>query len=335
MEDGSGPQYKKQSMYKIAIIGAGQLGSRHLQGLKLAKLPMDISIIDSSQQSLDVARSRYEEIEVNPQINSIEFIHSIDELPNELDLVIIATSSSPRRAIIEQLITTKEIKNLLLEKFLFPAISDYQAIEKLLATNDLLSHTWINCPSRIFEGYIKLSKECQNDKPIEFSVAGSDWGLACNSIHFIDLFAMLKGNAAIDAIDISKLDPEIYPSKRADYVEFMGEVSVTTSRGDKLNIICRHNDPRAMTKEFKIDNNLYIVDDATGKITKNGQPWSNLESKYQSALTGTVTEHILGDGNVGLPLYYESAKLHVAFLKALVPFYNNLSSKQGDSCPIT
>ena len=29
-------------MYKIAVIGAGQLGSRHLQGLKLSKLKSDI-----------------------------------------------------------------------------------------------------------------------------------------------------------------------------------------------------------------------------------------------------------------------------------------------------
>lgn len=322
-------------MYKIAIIGAGQLGSRHLQGLKLAKLPMDISVIDSSQQSLDVARSRYEEVTANPLINSIEFIHSIDELSTELDLVIIATGSSPRRAIIEQLLTAKKVKNLLLEKFLFPSVADYQVVEQLLIDNNLLSNTWINCPSRIFEGYVKLRKECINAEVIEFSVAGSDWGLVCNSIHYIDLFAMLKGNAVIKTVDVSKLESKIYPSKRAGYIEFMGEVLVTTPQGDKLNIICRHNDPRAMATEIKVDNNLYVLDDASGDITKDGQPWSNLGLKYQSALTGTVAEHILSGNDVGLTPYSESAKFHVAFLMALVPFYNNLSGKQGDSCPIT
>lgn len=322
-------------MYKIAIIGVGLLGSRHLQGLTLAKLPMDISVMDSSQQSLDVARGRYEEVATNPQINSIKFIHSIEELPNEIDLAIVATGSLPRRAIIEQLLAAKKVKNLLLEKFLFPSIADYQVIEHLLSVNGLLSNTWVNCPSRIFGGYVKLRKECLDAKSIEFSVVGSDWGLACNSIHYIDLFVMLKGNDAIDTINVSKLESKIYPSKRVGYVEFMGEVSLSTTRGDKLNIICRHNDPRAMAIEIKVDKNLYVLNEATGDITKDGQPWSNICIKYQSALTGDVAEHILGDGNVGLTPYSESAKLHVTFLKALVPFYNNLSGKQGDSCPIT
>ena len=37
-------------MYKIAVIGAGQLGSRHLQGLKLSKLKSDIWVVAHSKQ---------------------------------------------------------------------------------------------------------------------------------------------------------------------------------------------------------------------------------------------------------------------------------------------
>ena len=55
-------------MYNIAIIGAGQLGSRHLQGLKLAKLPIKIQVVDSSAESLAVAKSRYEEVVTNHKV---------------------------------------------------------------------------------------------------------------------------------------------------------------------------------------------------------------------------------------------------------------------------
>ena len=58
-------------MYNIAIIGAGQLGSRHLQGLKLAQLPMRIEIVDSSEKSLETARERYDQIEANPLVLSL------------------------------------------------------------------------------------------------------------------------------------------------------------------------------------------------------------------------------------------------------------------------
>lgn len=52
-------------MYKIAVIGAGQLGSRHLQGLKLSKLKSDIWVVDNNSNSLQIAQQRYEEGEVN------------------------------------------------------------------------------------------------------------------------------------------------------------------------------------------------------------------------------------------------------------------------------
>ena len=45
----------------IAIIGAGQLGSRHLQGLKKAQLPMNIFVLDASEESLTICEQRYNE----------------------------------------------------------------------------------------------------------------------------------------------------------------------------------------------------------------------------------------------------------------------------------
>ena len=49
-------------MYKVAIIGAGQLGSRHLQGLKVAASPLEITVMDSNEDSLKVAKERYDTV---------------------------------------------------------------------------------------------------------------------------------------------------------------------------------------------------------------------------------------------------------------------------------
>ena len=101
-------------MYSIAIIGAGQLGSRHLQGLKLAQMPMCIQVIDKSPESLLTARERYEQIVPNPQVTSVEYLTTIDELAPELDLVIVATGSKPRAAILAELLSKEQVRNLLL-----------------------------------------------------------------------------------------------------------------------------------------------------------------------------------------------------------------------------
>ncbi len=47
-------------MFNVAIIGAGQLGSRHLQGLKLSSSPLSITVMDSNDESLRVAKERYD-----------------------------------------------------------------------------------------------------------------------------------------------------------------------------------------------------------------------------------------------------------------------------------
>lgn len=43
-------------MKNISIIGAGQLGSRHLQGLMTAQTEMNIWVVDQSLDSLNTAK---------------------------------------------------------------------------------------------------------------------------------------------------------------------------------------------------------------------------------------------------------------------------------------
>ena len=70
-------------MYKIAVIGAGQLGSRHLQGLKLSKLNLEYWVVDNNSNSLQIAQQRYEEGEVNSN-QTIYYLQLIEQLPTEL-----------------------------------------------------------------------------------------------------------------------------------------------------------------------------------------------------------------------------------------------------------
>ena len=42
----------KVIMYKIALIGAGQIGSRHLQALALTTIPISVEVVSRSSQSL-------------------------------------------------------------------------------------------------------------------------------------------------------------------------------------------------------------------------------------------------------------------------------------------
>ena len=51
---------KKPKIYNIALIGAGNIGSRHLQALAKSKLKLNLFIIDTNNKSLTLSKSRYE-----------------------------------------------------------------------------------------------------------------------------------------------------------------------------------------------------------------------------------------------------------------------------------
>ncbi|WP_298062291.1 Gfo/Idh/MocA family oxidoreductase [uncultured Rikenella sp.] len=322
-------------MYSIAIIGAGQLGSRHLQGLKLAQMPMCIQVIDKSPESLLTARERYEQIVPNPQVTSVEYLTTIDELAPELDLVIVATGSKPRAAILAELLSKKQVRNLLLEKILFPDLSDYTTVGALLHQKGLIERTWVNCPRRMFVGYRQLREELRSVTRVSYEKRGPDWGLGCNAIHFIDLFSFLTGDTEIKPLDLSGLDSIIQESKRAGYVEFTGTIQGETTRGNAFKIISSIDKDETEALIIVADGVRYEIDEPRDSIRKDGRLWGTVGLKYQSQLTGSVAEQILLRDECELTPYEESAKLHLAFLKPLVTFYNELTGKNGDNCPIT
>ena len=49
-------------MIHCAIIGAGQIGSRHLQALCQFEKPIRVDLVDPSDESLQTAQSRFEEV---------------------------------------------------------------------------------------------------------------------------------------------------------------------------------------------------------------------------------------------------------------------------------
>ena len=49
-------------MLNIAIIGCGQIGSRHLQALSLIKEGAIIYLVDNSPESIDISKERFEQV---------------------------------------------------------------------------------------------------------------------------------------------------------------------------------------------------------------------------------------------------------------------------------
>ena len=325
-------------MYNIAIIGAGSLGSRHLQGAKLAKVVMNLYVVDVNLSSLSIAKERYEEVEENNFLKTVTYLDSLDKLPSILDVVIIATNSAIRSTIILNLIQTKKVHAFLLEKFLFQSEAEFFEVEHAINKNNI--KCMINCGRRLFAGYHKLKNELSDDGNIIFNASGSDWGLGCNAIHFIDLFAYLTNSYNVVVDNTSGLYSEIFESKRKGYIEFVGTITGKNEKGDTFTLTSSLTTSIPLIITIQNKNKSVLIKEANDKIltiTNNNPELIKEEKvglKFQSQLTGVVIEDILS-GTCGLTSYKESMELHLALLRPLLSFYNSSLKMNEVKCPIT
>ena len=324
-------------LYHTLLVGAGQLGSRHLQALALSELNISITVVDPFEQSLSLAKKRFEQIDNSKNINAINFYTSLDQVEKNIDLCIIATNADCRLSILKNIVRTLKVKNILFEKVLFQSEGQLDEAEALLLKNNI--NAWVNCPRRMQPIYHKLKNLLINENYIELEVRGNTWGLACNAIHMIDLWAYLMNNTDYK-LDTRSLLPQIFDSKRANFKELGGTLK-GTSGDNKILLNCDMNDvPVSIFHSIKTPNFDIKIDEHKGKceiIYINSQHSEIIDFNiiYQSNLTNAASEKILNCGISDLTSFSDSVSLHRPFLRAVLNFLNRHDNQNYTLCPIT
>ncbi|MES2590599.1 MAG: Gfo/Idh/MocA family oxidoreductase [Bacteroidota bacterium] len=323
-------------MINIAVIGAGQLGSRHLQALASLKHKVAIQVIDSSIDSLKVAEARFKEVSSN-FTGTISFHTDITSLEKNIEVAIVATNSKVRKMVVEQLVANSTVKKLILEKFLFVKENDYFTIENLLIKHNI--KTWVNCPRRMMTYYQALQKELSGN--IHFIVTGNTWGLGSNGIHLLDLFAFLtKSNTIVLSNDL--VDKTVIESKRSGYIEFTGTITGHTDQ-HSFHITSFPNSPAPLHIHINTPTVRYSIEEgATAKVwvSKLENKWSweeqTFNMPFQSQLTNIAVDELIEKGTCSLTAYKESATLHLLFLNNLISFLQRSNNNNSiNECLIT
>src|SRR3989337_2254386 len=89
--------------FTILIAGAGQLGSRYLQGLVKCGLPLAIHVQDCCAESLDRAQQRWKEMASTGFSHDVSFQSSLELVPRELDMAIVATTADVRSKVVGEI----------------------------------------------------------------------------------------------------------------------------------------------------------------------------------------------------------------------------------------
>ncbi len=322
--------------YHILLIGAGHLGSRHLQALSQSKLDIFISVVDPSETSLSVAKERFLEVNETATEKEIIFLTSISAVKNNVDFCIIATNAEYRLQILKDLLAHTEVKNILLEKVLFQSSEQLDEACTIIETNEVKA--WVNCPRRMQPIYRQL-KEILSEAEVSLAVNGSNWGLACNAIHMIDLWFFLNDHKNY-SLDIENLSPRIYEGKRKGYKE-LGGILRGYSGNREITLRCDVNDEGVMLQQILQTPQYRVsIDELKGKceienLTTLNKEIIEFKILFQSQLTHIVADMILTTGDCDLTPFTEAADQHRPFLNGLLDFFNLHSKTKIDISPIT
>jgi len=316
--------------YSILIVGAGQLGSRYLQGLSKVSMPLDIIVSDVSPESLARAEVRWQEADGHKTSHHVRYMIGLSELPPDIDLAIIATSADVRAKVVVQLTELSAVRYWVLEKVL--AQSDV-GLDLITSVLNEKTNAWVNTPRRIMRWYNSIKQATPHRTPTIGIVKGSDWGLACNAVHCLDLMAWWTGETLVE-IQTEQLGSQWHLSKRPRFWEVYGTLIAKFKGGSALTLHCSSS-AASSALLLAVNDKQWTIDEVHGVATRSDGLSIPGCMEFQSTMTTALVESILTAGTCNLPTLAESVALHRPLLQALLSHWNSTMSDQLSLVPIT
>lgn len=313
----------------ISLIGAGALGLRYLQGIHaLPKVyTIRLFVVDVLDASLVRAKKFYEELQPARQNIEVIYLDKLLNLPKDIDLTIVSTTADVRGGILKSLNGCNiNMKSLLLEKLI---AQNYDALQDDIWARFDRDGVYVNTPRRIMGLYSAFNEMISNAPgSIKMTVTGGNWGLACNGIHFIDLFEWLAGDRIVSLA--TALEKSVWvESKRAGFSELTGLVSGKTGNGDTLTLESTLNH-RHVQVSFETEQGTWDIDELSGEV-KGPAGSINLErTQYLSEYTPRLIAELLETQRCNLPSFGTSFAQHKMYLRALQSDWK--ANNPSDSC---
>lgn len=304
------------------------MGSRYLQGLAAREETLDIWVFDVSVESLKRAEIRWNEVQ-NCSEHTVSFVTKLGDLPQTLQLAIVATTADVRAELVERINTISNVRYWILEKVLGQNAEDLHRIER---ATSIESEAWVNTPRLQWELYKTLRSKYPQEQSIRVNIENLS-GMACNGIHFVDFVCRWSGTKLIE-VDVQGLNSKWHQSKRAGFYEVDGRLEMRFKDGSSLKLTDQPgNTPAAVTLE--INGQVWKIDEAKGMAsTSDGQIVTG-KTELQSQLTSPTVGAILYDLPCGLPTLAQSIEQHEIYLDALISHWNTHMPKKLDRLPIT
>ena len=328
--------------FSVLIAGAGQLGSRYLQGLVGCVNPLRIFVLDPADGSRRLAAERWAEVGGPSTAHVVSYHDALDDVSTDLDIAIVATTAAVRPMVVEGTATRTRVRMWILEKVLAQGESDLDRITTAIGER---SKSWVNTWGRMTPWYRQMrTQDCGG--PVSFGVEGGSWGLACNAIHFLDLMAWWT-NENLVSVNAEGLDNDWLPGVRPDNLEVSGVLTASYSGGttgrlssappERIGIAAGSVDPTRfwVAKETPLWDVADPCSSTEGVAVRPDGRELRGRIELQSERTGPLIDGLLDTGTCELTDMETSVSQHRAFLRGLLDRWRMVTGEDTDRVPIT
>ena len=291
----------------VMIVGCGNIGLRHAQGLSKSKFKINLYLVDKLQKNINFF---IKSLKPEKNLNIVSQSREIKKIRKKINLLILSTDSKKRYDLLKKNLKLNSIENIILEKFVFLKKDNFKDI--LI----LKKKIWVNTPMRTYKSYKNLKKKLFN-KNINMEVFGYKWNMASNIIHYFDLFQYLSGFKKIvsEKVNINK---KILNSKRAGYKEIAGKIKFFTNN---KNFISFKDLKSKKTNGVKVrifnKKQNFLIDERAQTCIYNNKKRKAFEIPFQSNMTNYIADKIFLKKTCDLTTLKQSSYLHIMIINIL------------------
>lgn len=319
----------------VAVIGCGQLGRRHIQGLGKSSKKIMVHVYDIAPDSLDVCKAFVTDIAED--IGNLKFAFYDDLIPlgsaiAKYDLIIVASTAHERHTLLGQLISLAESRHWIIEKPLSQSPAELDKLTALLPANGV----WVNHFRRVVTWHQNLQSVFSSKKINQITVKSPYIGIGCNISHLVDLVEYWTSQTPV-MVDVSGLDNEWHDSKRSGFKEISGTLRIIFSGGTKLLVVSDNMASKTIIEgTFGDANHSFSIDEDAGTVTIDGVNGDGGRIQFQSELTGIVFDDLDQTDSTNLTSYAIAAKCYHPVVAALLTHWQGTNAgAEKEIVPIT
>ena len=316
---------------KSLIIGFGNIGLRHAQGLsKIDEKNIDIYVLENSKRYV----SRFEKDigDLKKKINLI-FIKDLDKVKNtNFDLTIISTYADIRVKSLLKTINKINSNLILLEKPICNSIEDLNLLKNIASRK-----IFVNFPRRYCDWHLKIKNKIQKDyshQTLNVLLNQNNLGIACNISHYVDLMNMWT-NCIPVSVNNSYLS-NWKNSKRNGFYELDGKIQVFFQKDHKLELISndKYNGFKINILD-KLNKEICSIDYIKGFAKFSDGEIITGKYKLQSEMTGKLYKILIKESQNDICNLDLAVKSYEKILRSLIEYWNKKNNSNEKQIMIT